>query len=976
MAGEIIDEAYVEIKSKIDPSFTSDVRKSVKDGLKPVASDVEKQLKPVSDTVKESISDAFQDAADAVEDAMDRVSRDVDKTMKGVEKDSDAAGRAIEQIENKIGELRAEAAKKIELDVDADTKDVDSKINRLQRNLRTLQAVRPKVEIEVDTDRGEQALDGITRQTSRFSDGVKGALGGVTGALDGAANGAAGLLAKMGPMLAIGAALAPVLLAVAAAAAAMASAVVLAAGSLVTLAGVGASLGLAFATVKVGTSGMTEALKASAKAEQELAETGKVSAETQKELDAAMRGLSPAARQVVKALSEVKSQFSEIRQSVQQNLFEGQARNMRDLATAVLPSVDSALNSVAKTLNKGADSFTKFFTEGEGAGQLDAILTNLSDTFDRLLPAFGNIGAGLLNLFVPASADAKTLADSITDITERFHQWTERITESGEFQDFLERARAAASAVFRVLGQVGGLIGDVFGGDAADKGVALFDKISDSIAKVRKNLATPAGQEGLAATFEHIETVVGTVMGVLGQLAPVITGAFSTFGPILQQYGPILESVAGTIKDVLLAAFEQMEPSIARAAEALGQLGAFLKENEEPIRAFATVLGTVVGALAGFAIDFIVDVFTNIAAVVTGLVEKFNQLVGVGAAIIGFFASVGTAVFNTSVAIGNFVGGLVAGMQRGIAVIVGFVQQAISRFAGFRASVVAAFQAVVASIQEKLASARATINGWITTVVAWFAALPGRVRSALSSVVGNVRSIFSNVFSAARSIVSSGISDVVAKFQAVPGKIAALAGRMLSAGKSIGSSVINGIKSGLSSAAGFAGDIASSIKSAINSTLGLPFTIDGPGPLPSFTIPAFARGGVIDKETIARVGEAGREVIVPVTNATRAAQLVVESGLADIPQVQNAILRHLQASPMALQGSGPLGLDTASLDVLRRSGKPSGAPTTTMGGVPSTPGSTRVVNNNQTQNFILPPVIDPDALAEAFAARVAEDSER
>jgi hypothetical protein len=104
------------------------------------------------------------------------------------------------------------------------------------------------------------------------------------------------------------------------------------------------------------------------------------------------------------------------------------------------------------------------------------------------------------------------------------------------------------------------------------------------------------------------------------------------------------------------------------------------------------------------------------------------------------------------------------------------------------------------------------------------------------------------------------VERVIGLLRAMPGKILNLASDFLNAGKELGSRVIDGIGDGLRAAGGFVSDLAGSIKGAINSALGLPITIKGPGPLPDFTIPAFARGG-ISPGGVALVGERGPELV-------------------------------------------------------------------------------------------------------------------
>lgn len=52
----------------------------------------------------------------------------------------------------------------------------------------------------------------------------------------------------------------------------------------------------------------------------------------------------------------------------------------------------------------------------------------------------------------------------------------------------------------------------------------------------------------------------------------------------------------------------------------------------------------------------------------------------------------------------------------------------------------------------------------------------------------------------------------------------------------------------------------------------------------------FAKGGIFDQATVGMFGEAGREVILPLTRPRRTAELVRRSGLLDIPEVQQQFL--------------------------------------------------------------------------------------
>jgi len=109
-----------------------------------------------------------------------------------------------------------------------------------------------------------------------------------------------------------------------------------------------------------------------------------------------------------------------------------------------------------------------------------------------------------------------------------------------------------------------------------------------------------------------------------------------------------------------------------------------------------------------------------------------------------------------------------------------------------------------------------------------------------------------------------------------------LAPLMLSAGKALGGALFDGIKSAVSDVAGFAQDIAAVIGAAIKNLINtqiidrfnraMEFTIKMPTPIPDFhvnppDIPYLAHGGIVTRPTLAVIGEAGPEAIIPLSRA-------------------------------------------------------------------------------------------------------------
>lgn len=185
------------------------------------------------------------------------------------------------------------------------------------------------------------------------------------------------------------------------------------------------------------------------------------------------------------------------------------------------------------------------------------------------------------------------------------------------------------------------------------------------------------------------------------------------------------------------------------------------------------------------------------------------------------------------------------------------------------------------------------VSTGVENVLKFFRDLPGRAVDALSSLGGRLVSAVTGALGSMKDTAARLIGDVVSAIGSLPSKLGDLAGAMFNAGKRM----IGGLFDGLKAIGGGAADIAKSIANGvinfINSAIdslndflefdfkikGVGFHVDPPD-LPH--IPTFAKGGIFDQATAGIFGEAGREVLVPLTDPARAEQLARESGLLDL----------------------------------------------------------------------------------------------
>jgi hypothetical protein len=248
---------------------------------------------------------------------------------------------------------------------------------------------------------------------------------------------------------------------------------------------------------------------------------------------------------------------------------------------------------------------------------------------------------------------------------------------------------------------------------------------------------------------------------------------------------------------------------------------------------------------------------------------------------------------------------------------------------------VSAFAAALTALGEWL------LNTAIPAVVQFFLDLPGNIFDALATLGQTLLDVFTSAMEGARDVVSNLITEIVDFFRNLPGTIALLGFAIADAALGIGQAIIGGIISGLTGAGEAIGDAASSILDGIGNIVdgireGIGKAIDNlipneiakveieiagrkvtivPGiPLPDNPLKSagfYAGGGIFDRPTAGIFGEAGKEVLIPLTNPARAAQLARESGLLELLAKQQQV----SASGTTLVGPAGAGLVVQNLTI-------------------------------------------------------------
>lgn len=181
--------------------------------------------------------------------------------------------------------------------------------------------------------------------------------------------------------------------------------------------------------------------------------------------------------------------------------------------------------------------------------------------------------------------------------------------------------------------------------------------------------------------------------------------------------------------------------------------------------------------------------------------------------------------------------------------------------------------------KDKFQSAWDGLTGIFKSLGSWFGARWSDVTNALS----NVASWFGNIFNSAYNAVKNAFSSIGSFFSGVWSTVKNI---FVNAGQMVGSAVGGAFRGAVNAVLGTIENIVNGFISMINGVISVINELPGVsvGYLDGISLPRLARGGIVDSPTIAMIGEAGKEAVVPLENTgfLQTMGRVVSSAVADV----------------------------------------------------------------------------------------------
>ena len=291
---------------------------------------------------------------------------------------------------------------------------------------------------------------------------------------------------------------------------------------------------------------------------------------------------------------------------------------------------------------------------------------------------------------------------------------------------------------------------------------------------------------------------------------------------------------------------------VIAAIAALIAIGVLLYQNWDTVVEFAKT------AWQGLC-DFISGICQAIGEFFSGLWTKLQEIFEpIGQWFSEKFQQAWDAIVNIFSGIGEWFSGVFQGAWDSI---VNIFTPIGSWFGERWADVTSALANIGAWFTDMFQKAWTGLANIFSKLGSWF----GERWNDVTSVLANVSSWFGNMFTSAYNAVKNAFSSIGSFFSGVWSTVQSI---FVNAGQKVGSAVGGAFRSAVNGVLGTIENVVNGFIGMINGVIGMINKIPGVslGGIGYVSLPRLARGGIVDSPTIAMIGEAGKEAVVPLEN--------------------------------------------------------------------------------------------------------------
>lgn len=505
--------------------------------------------------------------------------------------------------------------------------------------------------------------------------------------------------------------------------------------------------------------------------------------------------------------------------------------------------------------------------------------------------------------------------DSIGEIYEAVGNIAQAL--SSAFYDAITSTgavRIGSSLVSIFLG-IGSIVNEISMKLGSDLMQALERAIVDNAPGLSNSLQNLF--QSVAPIFESAEQAINKIIDTISvfyenNISPLIKTAGEDLSKLIdliikgwdENIQPVFDEFGKKFSEVINSNVGETVEKIVELSAKFFELSQTLNRHLYPVimfivEVFFKLLGPVFNFLAQIFIntyDFITKLVGNIAELLTGIIDTIEGLFsGDFSKVQEGLSEIVSALFSFLENASQFVYGLTFTALSALWDLIKVLFQIIfdtivdifSPFAEWFAGVfqgawdaiVNIFTPIGSWFGERWAdvtSALANIGAWFTDMFekawtgltnifsklgSWF----GERWNDVTNALANVSSWFGNMFTSAYNAVKNAFSSIGSFFSGVWDTVKSI---FVNAGQMVGSAVGGAFRSAVNAVLGTIENVVNGFIGMINGVIGMINKIPGVslGGIGYVSLPRLARGGIVDSPTVAMIGEAGKEVVMPLEN--------------------------------------------------------------------------------------------------------------
>ena len=551
-------------------------------------------------------------------------------------------------------------------------------------------------------------------------------------------------------------------------------------------------------------------------------------------------------------------------------------KTMEEIATD--PRVVNAFNVMTEKIVYSLGQITgSLATVGVGIGVslAESIANGLERQKERIIRSlvaqFENTG----NMFASAGNIAQAFANGFYDV----------ITSDGAVRigsSIVSAVLAIQSSIVEIGFKLGGDIMKGIERIVTDNmpGIAeIFSNTLSDIAPIFESAEQAINDlsDSISRTYDKYirPSIESSTKAISGFVSVFVKGWNTYIQPVINKFGQgfsdtIGKHISPMIQKILemIASFQEMSqvinaylaPVINFIVELLMRV---LAPTLEYIGEVFRVLFNIVADIFGGIADFLKGVFDIITGILTGDISKiFDGFTETGDAIMNILSTILTGLLDLTVAVLKVIWDTIVAIFQGIWDGIVAIFTPLGEWFAARWNDITTVLADVAKwFGDMFQKAWDGLTGIFANIGTWF----GERWNDVTTALANVATWFGSIFKTAFEAIKNAFSTIGSFFSGVWTTVKNI---FVNAGQMVGSAVGGAFKSAVNAVLGTIENVVNGFIGMINGVIGMINKIPGVslGSIGYVSLPRLARGGIVDSPTVAMIGEAGKEVVMPLEN--------------------------------------------------------------------------------------------------------------